>query len=202
MIISPENIRRALAEKLPGGASHKKMLPPNRELRATETERVSAKKSSVLLLLFIENDELTACLIKRPEHMKFHPGQIAMPGGRIEKGETELETALRETEEEIGIPPEKIEILGSLSELYVGVSRFMIHPFVGWLAEKPHFNINRHEVEKVILFPISKYKNTFGQTELATISGKLNVPCVMFENEILWGATAMILSEFYDVVTK
>jgi len=132
--------------------------------------------------------------------MKFHAGQIAMPGGQIEKGETQLQTALRETEEEIGITSDKIEILGSLSELYVSVSGFLIHPFVGWLKAKPKFTINKNEVEKTILFPVSKYKNTFDQIELNTVTGKLKVPCIKFENEILWGATAMILAEFYDVL--
>ena len=200
MNLSPENIRNALLGHLPGGSSHAKMLPPGRELTISEDELNKAKKSSVLLLLFNNEGELTACLIKRPKHMKFHPGQIAMPGGRIEKGESKLETALRETEEEIGITSDKIEILGSLSELYVSVSRFLIHPFVGWLKEKPQFILNKHEVEKTILFPVFNYRNNFDSTELKTVSGYLKVPCVKFENEIIWGATAMILSEFYDLL--
>ena len=202
MITTPENIRKALAQKLPGTDSHEKMLPPYRDLEAAEDEKQNAKKSSVLLLLYEENDQLKACLIKRPKHMKFHAGQVALPGGQIEKGETQLQTALRETEEEIGIPPEKIEILGSLSELYVSVSGFLIHPFVGWLNAKPEFTINKNEVEKILLFPVSKYRNTFDQMELKTVTGKLNVPCIKFENEILWGATAMILAEFYDVLRR
>jgi 8-oxo-dGTP pyrophosphatase MutT (NUDIX family) len=199
MVLTSEDIRKALASNLPGGASHTKMLPPGRDLTVTDEELKRAKKSSVLLLLFNNENELTACLIKRPNHMKFHPGQIALPGGRIEKDETAIETALRETNEEIGITPDKIEILGSLSELYVSVSRFLIHPFVGWLKEKPQFILNRHEVEKAILFPVSNYK-TFDTVELTTVAGKLKVPCVRFENEIIWGATAMILAEFFDVV--
>jgi 8-oxo-dGTP pyrophosphatase MutT (NUDIX family) len=202
MIASPENIRKALEQNLPGADSHQKLLPPYRDLDAPEEEKKIAKKSSVLLLLFEENKDLKACLIKRPKHMKFHAGQIALPGGQIEKGETALQTALRETEEEIGITSEKIEILGSLSELYVSVSGFLIHPFVGWLKTKPKFAINKNEVEKTVLFPVSKYRNTFDQMELNTVTGKLKVPCIKFEDEILWGATAMILAEFYDVLKK
>jgi len=132
--------------------------------------------------------------------MKHHAGQIALPGGRIEKGETALETAFRETWEEIGITRDKIEIIGSLSELYVQVSRFQIQPFVGWLDKKPEFIINKNEVEKTISFPLKNMKNAFDEVELNTISGRLKVPCVLFEGEIIWGATAMILSEFYDVL--
>lgn len=132
--------------------------------------------------------------------MKHHAGQIALPGGRNEEGETALETALRETREEIGVKPEQIEILGSLSEIYVQVSRFQILPFVGWLDKKPEFDINKNEVEKTISFPIKLIRNSVNEVELNTISGRLKVPCVQFEGEIIWGATAMILSEFADIL--
>jgi len=132
--------------------------------------------------------------------MKNHAGQIALPGGRIEKGETAIETALRETWEEIGISREKIEILGSLSELYVQVSGFQIHPFVGWIDKKPAFIINKNEVEKTISFPFKLITNSIEEVEINTISGQLKVPCIRFEGEIIWGATAMILSEFADVL--
>ena len=132
--------------------------------------------------------------------MKHHAGQIALPGGRMDLGETPKETALRETHEEIGIESHSIEILGSLSEFYVEVSRFRIHPMVGWLNKKNGFSLNADEVEKLILFPISHFKPPFQEIELETLTGKLNVPCIKYEGEIIWGATAMILSEFYDVL--
>ena len=132
--------------------------------------------------------------------MKHHAGQVAFPGGRIDHGETALETALRETFEEIGISSEKIEILGSLSELFVDVSGFLIQPFVGWITEKPVFTLNAAEVEKVILFPLLKQKDNLKETELETVSGKLKVPCYHYEGEIIWGATAMILAEFFDAM--
>lgn len=132
--------------------------------------------------------------------MKYHAGQIALPGGRIEDGETAKETALRETHEEIGISPDNVTILGSLSELYVAVSQFLIHPFVGWLEKKPEFRMNHDEVEKMVIFPLLKFSNIFEEEELETITGKLKVPCIKYNKEIIWGATAMILSEFYDVL--
>lgn len=198
----PEDIKKVLLGKLPGEKSHRKMLPPNRVLKAAPQDKSVVKLSSVLLLLFIENGEIYCCLIKRPAHMKHHAGQIALPGGRLELGETALETAFRETFEEIGIPASQINILGSLSDFYVEVSRFQIHPFVGWLNTKPTFKLNKFEVEKTILFPIRKFKTPFNEVILETVSGKLNVPCIQFENEIIWGATAMILSEFSDVLDQ
>jgi len=200
MLINAGNIKKALSQSLPGSVSHRKMLPNNRELSANPEELKTLKHSSVLLLLFIENNELNVCLIKRPAHMKNHAGQIALPGGRIEKGETAIETALRETWEEIGISREKIEILGSLSELYLQVSGFQIHPFVGWIDKKPAFIINKNEVEKTISFPFKLITNSIEEVEINTISGQLKVPCIRFEGEIIWGATAMILSEFADVL--
>ena len=134
--------------------------------------------------------------------MKHHAGQIALPGGRIEIGETALETAFRETWEEIGITPNQIQILGSLSEIYVQVSRFQIHPFVGWLDKKPEFVINKNEVEKTISFPLKLITNSFEEVELETFTGTLKVPCIRFEDEIIWGATAMILSEFFDLLEQ
>jgi len=200
MLFHPNNIKKALSKNLPGAVSHRKMLPPNRVLKVAPEEKNALKKSSVLLLLFIENDELIACLIKRPQHMKYHAGQIALPGGRIEKGETAIETALRETYEEIGIQSSEIEILGSLSEFYVEVSKFQIQPFVGWLHKKPEFKINIDEVEKTILFPIKNFKAPFNEAKLETFSGILKVPSIKFDGEIIWGATAMILSEFVDIL--
>jgi 8-oxo-dGTP pyrophosphatase MutT (NUDIX family) len=202
MVCHAENIKQALQKTLPGSSSHRKMLPPNRLLTAATQKSKYLKRSSVLLLLFEENKELFACLIKRPKHMKYHAGQIALPGGRIEEGETALETALRETHEEIGISPEKITILGSLSELYVAVSQFLINPFVGWLDKKPEFSINHDEVEKTVIFPLLRFNNIFEEVELETVTGQLKVPCIRYNDEIIWGATAMILSEFYDILNE
>lgn len=202
MIIQAENIAKALEGKLPGSKSHQKMLPQNRALKVMPEDINRVKYSSVLLLLFLENNELTACLIKRPLHMKHHGGQIALPGGKIEIGETAINTALRETYEEIGIQPNQIELLGSLTEFYVEVSRFQIQPFVGWLQKKPEFMLNYNEVDKMVLLPIGKFKSPFNEVELQTVSGKLTVPCIKYNDEIIWGATAMILSEFSDILKQ
>jgi len=132
--------------------------------------------------------------------MKHHAGQIALPGGRIEEGETAEETALRETFEEIGVKSDSIEILGRLSEFYVEVSRFQIHPIVGWLNAEPEVEINSDEVEKVLRFPIRKFAPPYDCVTLSTNIGILEVPCIKYDNEIIWGATGMILSEFHEIL--
>lgn len=134
--------------------------------------------------------------------MKNHAGQIALPGGRIEKGETPIETALRETWEEIGASADKIEILGQLSDLYVHVSKFLIFPFVGYINDFNNLKVNKNEVERTIAFPLNLMESEITETTLRTHSGWLNVPCIKFEGEIIWGATSMILTEFSDAIKK
>src|SRR5690554_6004736 len=138
-----EQIKKALSGNLGGIHSHQKMMPPNRKLKTYDSLKRRLKPSSVLLLLYEEDERIFICLIKRPVTMKHHAGQVAFPGGRIEPGETALETALRETWEEVGVLPEKIEVLGQLSELFVDVSGFLIRPFAGWLNEPPAFRLDR-----------------------------------------------------------
>ncbi len=200
MINYQEEIKKILQKKLTGSVSHQKMLPPGRVLKAAPEDKKRVKESSVLVLLYMEDNELKVCLIKRPAHMKHHAGQIAFPGGRIENGETPEETALRETWEEIGVEPESVTILGALSKFYVEVSRFEILPMVGWLNGKPEFRLNDAEVEKIILFPVQLFKPPFDEVKLQTLTGDLDVPCIKYNNEIIWGATAMILSEFTDIL--
>lgn len=200
MLQNAQHIKNALAQKLPGAKSHKRMLPKNRTLDVYNTKVSRIKHSSVLLLVYSENNELQVLLIKRPKHMKHHAGQIALPGGRIEKGETPIETAMRETWEEIGVTSDQYEVLGPLSQLYVQVSRFQIHPFVAWLYKKPELKINPYEVEKTISFPLKLIKETFSEVEIETVTGPLAVPCFYCGEEVIWGATSMILLEFADAL--
>lgn len=200
-MMNKQEIRTILSRPLPGKMAQSKMLPLGRVLEVPDSLSDTVTWSSVLLLLFNGAEGLTACLIKRPKHMKHHAGQIAMPGGKVEQNETYMETALRETFEEIGIPSGKIEILGSLSDLYIEVSQFMVHPIVGWLNHEPSFKPNPQEVDEIILFPLSLYSLGLSSVKMDTITGKLEVPVIRFENEVIWGATAMILSEFMEALT-
>lgn len=198
-------LRTALIGKLPGGEAHRKMLPPGRHLKTPDREKELVKLSSVLVLLFPDAEKLFVCLMKRPKSMKYHPGQISFPGGQVEKEDRSAEmTALREAEEEVGIDPASVEILGKLSDLYVEVSRFSIQPFLAWTNQKPDFRINSEEVESLVLFPLSDFVNceTILETPMQTISGILQVKYYPFDSEIIWGATAMILSELIEILKR
>jgi 8-oxo-dGTP pyrophosphatase MutT (NUDIX family) len=197
------NIESALERDLPGIESHKKMLPPGRDLYYPAGEKGNIRKSGVMLLLFEESDDLYGCLIKRPMHMKHHPGQIGLPGGTVELTDNSLiDTALRETQEELGIEPRIVDVLGTLSELYIPVSKFNIYPIIGWTDQKPQFTLNNSEVDQLIFFPVlSHIRNGMtDEAEVETLNGPLKVPCFKFQGEIIWGATAMILSEFLDIL--
>lgn len=137
--------------------------------------------------------------------MKFHAGQIAFPGGMIEESDQSLiDTALREAHEEVGIAIQSVEVIGQLSRLYVSVSNFSILPFIGWCEAKPILKQNFHEVDKIILFPVSEFLPGKGVSivSMETFTGKTDVPCFLYQEEIIWGATAMILSELLDVLKK
>ncbi|VAW24361.1 Hypothetical nudix hydrolase YeaB [hydrothermal vent metagenome] len=196
-------LKEACSGPLPGEYSHRKMALPKRELPVAPGEAPIVRRSSVLALIFPEGDELYTCLIKRPYTMKHHAGQIALPGGQIDETDTdEIVAALREANEEIGVDSNTVEVIGHLSGLYVSISRFSIYPVIGWSDSKPRFSINPDEVEELILFPLLQHTNNSltSETEVDTLSGKLKTPCIIFQEKVIWGATAMILSELFDVM--
>uniref|UniRef100_UPI000B3399DD NUDIX hydrolase n=1 Tax=Rhodothermus marinus TaxID=29549 RepID=UPI000B3399DD len=108
----------------------------------------------MLALLFPEQERPHLLLVERPSHLKEHGGQIGFPGGRREPGETLQETALREAHEELGLPPERIELLGALTPLYIPVSNFCVHPFVGAIAPLPELRPCPEEVQAVLRVPL------------------------------------------------
>jgi len=198
-------LKETLKGELPGTRAHSKMLPPGRRLKFVENELATVKQSSILLLLFPEGDHLYTCLTKRPRTMRYHPGQISFPGGKVEKEDLSAEmTALREAREEVGLDHTGIEILGKLSDLYVEVSKFSIQPFLAWADQKPDFVVDFGEVEELILFPVSDFvrNEVISETEMETVSGSLQVKYYPFNGEIVWGATAMILSELIEILKK
>lgn len=198
-------LKDALQNELPGADAHNKMLPPGRRLKSHDHELSSVKLSSVLVLIFPMDGKLYTCLTKRPSTMKFHAGQISFPGGKVEKEDASAEkAALREAWEEVGIEPSAIEILGKLSDFYLEISQFSIQPFLAWTDQKPEFSLNLHEVEELILFPLSDFveNENILETELQTLTGLLKINYFPHEGRIVWGATAMILSELIEILKK
>ncbi len=197
-------LKAMLQGGLPGEAAHKTMLPSGRKLRFEEAELLHAKKSAVLILLFPHENTVKVCLTLRSAKMKHHAGQISFPGGKIEDADRSVfDAALRETAEEIGIHSERVRQVGNLSEIHLMVSNFVVYPVVAWCDQMPEFQINKYEVEQIILLSLTKFvEDKFRTTTKITLQSgdSIEVPCFYIENYMVWGATAMMLAELAMVI--
>jgi len=206
-MMTPEFIQEKLAGPLPGKASQIKMAPDHRiaELFRVRDDDFNPRLSAVLCLLFPENGTLKVIFIRRSEYVGIHSGQISFPGGRYEESDGDLlVTALREVYEEIGIRPEDVEILGQLTDLYVPPSNFMVRTFVAYLKQKPEYLIDPREVQEIIeveldyLFRTDIIRRKDFVAHNSTIN--TNAPYFDVDGVIIWGATAMILTELADLL--
>jgi 8-oxo-dGTP pyrophosphatase MutT (NUDIX family) len=200
-------LRHRLQENLPGKDAHTKMAPRlGDELFRSFEPSVNATPSSVLLLLVgdsIENLEILFTL--RSSNLPQHSNQISFPGGHRERDETVIDSALRETEEEIGIPSKQIEIIGLLSALFVPPSDTIITPVVGYLPLKPEIKMNLTEVSECFFVQLNYFLDERNvQQEIWDFAGnKVLVPLWKVHPRVaLWGATAMILAEFTEIVKE
>lgn len=194
-------LTEALKCRLPGERAHRLMLPHGRELYPTPGNTKTIQ-SSILMLLFPYNEKVSTCLIRRPSSMRNHAGQIAFPGGRVEPVDKNLiDTALRESFEEIGTDSSQVEIIGALTPLYVNVSNFIINPFIGWSNIVPQFKFDNQEVDEIFIVPVENFSNhTANQLqEVTTTRGTFEVPGFYVNKLFVWGATAMIISEFNEI---
>jgi len=144
-------------------------------------------------------------LTKRHSNLSKHPGQISFPGGRQDPGETLKETALRETFEEIGISKNQIEVLGKLNSVYIPPSDFTVTPFVGWYDDQPDFVRSPAEVDEIIETPLAHLLKptamVFGDVSIEN-GRTLNVPYYQIGSHQVWGATAIILSELIERLSR
>ncbi len=166
----------------------------------------NSKESSVLILLYPFDDEVFSFLILRPQYKGVHSGQISLPGGKKEVTDKDTaETALRETEEESGINRSKIHLLGLLSEIFIPHSNFKVFPYVGYLDASPHFMPDPLEVEEIIPYDINVLRNPSSAKHSVFRSSKnKSIYAPYFEvnqKYKVWGATAMILSEFKEIIS-
>jgi len=186
-------------ESFDSEAARRAMTPQPRPGAFSGRRAVEPKHAAVLLLLFpLADDELALVLLRRASHEHdIHSGQIGLPGGSLEAGESVEQAALREAREEIGLQY-PVTLLGQLSSLYIPPSNFEVHPVVGWIDSHPAWTPDPREVAEVIECPVAwlldvgrkvvEDWNYQGHTVL--------VPWYNIEGHKGWGATAIILSEF------
>jgi 8-oxo-dGTP pyrophosphatase MutT (NUDIX family) len=201
-----QNLKKRLSQPLPGEKGQARMANFKRQIELAQRPMPDNHKvACVMILLFLKEEAWHLVLIQRTKNPKDkHSGQISFPGGRHETTDGELvNVALRETTEEIGIAAENIEILGRLTDLYIPVSNFRVFPFVGLLKKDATFTPQLGEVEQILTFPIAHFHNLANQKtiDMEVYNGMVlkEVPYFDLDGKVLWGATAMIISEFLMV---
>ena len=187
---------------LPGEESHQKMRVIYDQSIELPFSKINSTAAAVLILLYLADNEIYFFLTKRTDELKHHKGQISLPGGSQEGNEKLIDTALRETQEEIGINKTSISIIGTITPLFVPVTGFMIYPFIGYSLNKLDPKPDPVEVATIFSVNISDLLNKENQTtEKRNIRGyDVQVPYFKLNDYQVWGATSMILSEFRDLI--
>ena len=197
-----DQIRQNLNRPLPGLPAQLLMAPSFRGELMKTNDGTNSRQSAVLITLFPENGNINTLLIKRATYDGAHSGQISFPGGKYEEIDGNLiQTALRETEEEVGINSKKVEVLGTLTPLFIPVSNMHVLPVVGLLTENPELHLDAHEVEYTISVPICHLKNPANHKQKTIVIREHSIvaPYFKVDSEDVWGATAMIIAEFIEM---
>lgn len=168
------------------------------------SKNISYNDASVLILLFPLNDSIYFYLTKRTNNVEHHKGQISLPGGANNFSESLMETAIRETYEEIGVKILPQTIIGQISPLNIPVSGFCVHPFIAWCNYVPKVNFDTEEVDSVFSISLKVLINDeYQHLEQREFQGnKFMNPYFQFSEYKVWGATAMILSELKSIIVK
>ena len=192
--------------ELPAELAHMKMAPKERleALKNINLETKNPRIAAVMMLLYPKKDKTHLVLIVRNAYNGVHSSQIAFPGGKYENTDLDFrETALRETHEEIGVAPEKIDVIKDFTPMYIPPSNFLVHPFLGISDEELSFYPDIREVAAIIELPLSVFLSDeiiIEATLSTSYANDVLVPAFNIQNHIVWGATAMILSELRDVL--
>lgn len=192
--------------ELPATIAHAKMAPSNRIelLKKFNPEIYNPKKAAVMMLFYPKNNQTHLVLILRSSYNGVHSSQVAFPGGKPENIDTDLiDTALRETHEEIGVLPNKIEIVRSFTEVYIPPSNYLVHPFMGYSCEELQFYKQDDEVAGIVELPLIDFldERIINYKKMQTsYAGEYEVPGFLVNNHFVWGATAMMLSELKETL--
>jgi 8-oxo-dGTP pyrophosphatase MutT (NUDIX family) len=198
-------LKVVLNRELPGENAHQKMYPSNRLEENFVLKTSQEFRDSAVVILIVEDEDCLHCVLtQRQNYVGKHSGEISFPGGKKETEESILQTAIRECEEEIGVKLDFGNLIGELTEVYIPVSGFKVQPFIFYLQEKPIYIQNQREVAEIIHFPLNQLldDSIVATTCIQlTENSQLNdVPFFSIQNKIIWGATAIILSELKELL--
>ncbi len=192
-----------LQQELPGKQAQLEAIP-YRKIDYGTFNMDAAKKSGVLILFYLKENEPHIVLIQRPIYEGTHSGQISFPGGKVEEGDIDIEyTALREANEEVGIVIADVETIGKLTDMYIPVSNFLVTPVIGFVNYSPKFIIDKREVAEIVLVKLSDLIqiNELILNKVKINTGlKIEVPSFELNGKIVWGATAVILNELRHIL--
>lgn len=203
-----KKLRIALAEKsLPGADAQYKMSSNGRKNKVSDTFGTKPHKvGAVLILLYPHKNGIYFPLTQRNQYEGVHSGQVSLPGGKTEPFDLDAShTALRETEEEIGVSRHHVEVLGKLTDLYIPPSNFLVHPYVGFAENRPEMVKDDREVAELFETDLHTLLNDdiVGETTISVGNGyRIKTPYFDINGKIVWGATAMILSELKETLRK
>lgn len=199
-----EKLTNRIQQPLPGLDAQMRMSPPIRGRNVVVPE--NARQAAVLVCLYPHEEQWHLALMKRVVDGSVHSGQISFPGGTAESYDLNFtHTALREAEEEVGIVQHEVQVLGPLTEIYIPPSNFMVYPFLAHVPHRPHFVIDPKEVDSIVEVPLTELlsKEIAGRKSVP-MSGKtdvrMEVPIYTLQGNVIWGATAMMLSELIGVL--
>ncbi len=192
---------------LPGLSSQLKMASMKRIVEGGQVKIPgNAKKAGVLVLFYPIMDQPHIVFIRRNEYPGVHSGQISFPGGAYEEADSDIvTTALRESEEEIGVDRSVVRVLGRLTDLYIPPSNFLVSPVVGYSILRPEFCPDPQEVDRILEISFNAISDSENLTEkqIEIFPGtRITAPGYFIEDQIIWGATAMILHELTDVISS
>lgn len=199
-------LTKRLKADLPGHRAHEKMMAKQIGQQFRRSHAKPPRKGGVMIALYEERGKLYFPLTQRPNYAGVHGGQVSLPGGKMEEEDADLiATAIRETYEEIGVEIKREQVIGTLTDLNVTASNFIVKPVISVLKEKPLFHRDPREVEQIFtaeLTHLSDHK-TLKETELTVGPNiRLRAPYFDIEEKIVWGATSMILSEFVALINE
>ena len=197
-------IKENITKELPGSSAHNCMSPSIPSgLLLTRIPNSSTRDSAVLICLFPNQKRRTSTiLIKRAIYNGAHSGQVSFPGGKYEESDNDLiHTALRETQEEIGLDSKLINVIGKLTPLFVPVSNLMVYPIVGYIKPLTKLHLNVQEVEYTIPVEINEFKKVENRSvkTMCINQTPISAPFYSVSGEQIWGITAMIISEFSEL---